>query len=374
MIYLDHAATSPVRREVLEAMWPFLTSEYGNPSSSHALGDSAARALEEARRHVALFLGGRASEVLFTSGGTESINTAVKGIALGGLTVDPSRRHVVISAIEHEATVESADHLRRLHGVEVSVAPVDAEGRLDLDALAALMRPDTALVSVMAASNEIGTVQDVAAIAALCRPLRIPLHVDAVQAAGWIDLVGLGADAVSISGHKLGAPKGVGALLLRSRVPFEPLVHGGGQERARRSGTENVAFAVALGVAVQLVDPARGARVSAVRDAFAARVAAEVPRAVPLGSAEHRLPSIASFVVPGRSGESILLALEERGVVVSSGSACAAGRDEPSPTLLALGLEPAVAQTAVRFSFGAESTPADADAAADAFAAVLARA
>lgn len=373
MIYLDHAATSPVRREVLEAMWPFLTGEYGNPSSSHALGASAARALEEARRHVARFLGGRGSEVLFTSGGTESINTAVKGIALGGLAAGRGR-HVVISAIEHEATVESADHLRRLHGFEVSVAPVDGAGRLDVVALAALLRPDTALVSVLAASNEIGTLQDVPAIAALCRPHRIPLHVDAVQAAGWVDLAGLGADAVSISGHKLGAPKGVGALLLRSRVPFEPLVHGGGQERARRSGTENVAFAVALGAAVQLVDPARGARVSAVRDAFAARVAAEVPRAVPLGAAEHRLPSIASFVVPGRSGESILLALEERGVVVSSGSACAAGRDEPSPTLLALGLEPAVAQTAVRFSFGAESTPADADAATDAFAAVLAAA
>lgn len=366
MIYLDHAATSPVRREVLEAMWPFLTSEYGNPSSSHALGGSAGRALEEARGRVARFLGGRASETFFTSGGTESINTAVKGIALG----DPRGRHLVVSAIEHEATAESVDFLRRVHGFEVSVAPVDGEGRLDLAALAAVLRPDTALVSVMAASNEIGTVQDTRAIAELCRPHRVPLHVDAVQAAGWIDLSSLGADAVSISGHKLGAPKGVGALMLRSRLPFEPLVHGGGQERARRSGTENVAFAVALGAAVQLLDPGRGARVAAVRDAFAALVTSTVPRAVALGSPLHRLPSIASYVVPGRSGESILLALEERGVVVSSGSACAAGRDEPSPVLLALGLEPAVAQTAVRFSFGEESTAADAERAASAFAAV----
>ncbi|KQP97494.1 MULTISPECIES: cysteine desulfurase family protein [unclassified Rathayibacter] len=368
MIYLDHAASSPVRREVLEAMWPFLTNEYGNPSSSHSLGDAAARALDEARGRVAAFLGGRASETLFTSGGTESINTAIKGIALGA----PRGRHVVISAIEHEATVESADHLRRLHGFEVSIAPVDASGRLDLAALAALLRPDTTLVSIVAASNEIGTVQDVPAIAALCREHRIPLHVDAVQAAGWLDLTGLGADAVSISGHKLGAPKGVGALLLRSRVPFEPLLHGGGQERERRSGTENVAFAVALGAAVRLVDPTRADRIAAVRDTFAAEVAAQAPRAVPTGSAEHRLPSIASYVVPGRSGESILLALEERGVVVSSGSACAAGRDEPSAVLLALGLEPAVAQTAVRFSFGAESTVAEAESAAGAFAAVLA--
>ncbi|PPF22428.1 cysteine desulfurase family protein [Rathayibacter sp. AY1A7] len=368
MIYLDHAATSPVRREVLEAMWPFLTAEYGNPSSSHSLGDAAARALEAARAHVARFLGGRASETLFTSGGTESINTAVKGLALGS----PRGRHLVISALEHEATVESADHLRRLHGFEVSTAPVDATGLLDLDALAALVRPDTALVSVLAASNEIGTVQDVPAIAALCRSRGVPLHVDAVQAAGWLDVAGWGADAVSVSGHKLGAPKGVGALLLRSRLPFEPLLHGGGQERERRSGTENVAFAVALGTAVRLLDPDRAARVGAVRDAFAERVAALAPRAVPLGSAAHRLPSIAAYAVPGRSGESTLLELEERGVVVSSGSACAAGRDEPSPALLALGLDSDVARTAVRFSFGEGATLEEAEAASSALSAVLA--
>ncbi|MBF4463466.1 MULTISPECIES: cysteine desulfurase family protein [unclassified Rathayibacter] len=368
MIYLDHAATSPVRREVLEAMWPFLTQEYGNPSSSHALGGSASRALDQARERVARFLGGRASETLFTSGGTESINTAVKGLALGA----PRGRHLVISAIEHEATVESADHLRRLHGFTVSVAPVDAHGRVDAEELSALVRADTTLVSVMAANNEIGTVQDIPAIAVLCRERGVPLHVDAVQAAGWIDASAFAADAVSISGHKLGAPKGVGALLLRRRLPFEPLVHGGGQERERRSGTENVAFAVALGVAVGLVEPARAARVGAVRDEFCARVAALTPRAMAVGSLEHRLPSIAAFVVPGRSGESVLLALEERGIVVSSGSACAAGRDEPSPTLLALGLAPELAQTAVRFSFGEGSTLEEARAAAEAFAAVLA--
>ncbi|WP_068212416.1 cysteine desulfurase family protein, partial [Rathayibacter tanaceti] len=257
MIYLDHAATSPVRREVLEAMWPFLTSEYGNPSSSHALGGTAARALEEARSRVARFLGGRGSETLFTSGGTESINAAVKGIALGAAR----GRHLVLSALEHEATVESAEHLRRLHGFEISVVPVDGEGRLDLDALSALVRPDTTLVSVLAASNEIGTVQDVPAIASVCRSQGVPLHVDAVQAAGWLDVASWGADAVSISGHKLGAPKGVGALLLRNRLAFEPLVHGGGQERGRRSGTENVAFAVALGAAVRHLDPDRAGRV-----------------------------------------------------------------------------------------------------------------
>lgn len=369
MIYLDHAATSPVRREVLEAMWPYLTGEYGNPSSAHALGDSASRALADARSRLARWFGARASEVTFTGGGTEAINTAIKGIALA----NPRGRHLVTTAIEHEATLESVDYLRRLHGFEVSFAPVDEYGVVDLDALAELLRPDTTLVSVMAANNEIGTVQDTRAIAALCAPLGIPLHVDAVQAAGWLDVsvAALGADAISISGHKLGAPKGVGALYLRGRLPVEPLLHGGGQERGRRSGTENVAFAVALATAVGLVDPGVGARVAAVRDAFVEAVLTAVPGARSTGSAASRLPSVASFVFPGRSGESILLALEERGVVVSSGSACAAGRDEPSHVLLALGLPPEVAQTAVRFSFGAESTADDAAAAVDALRTVL---
>ncbi|NQX11305.1 cysteine desulfurase [Microbacteriaceae bacterium VKM Ac-2855] len=369
MIYLDHAATSPVRREVLEAMWPYLTGEFGNPSSAHALGDSAERALTRARRDVAGLFGARASEVTFTGGGTEAINTAIKGIALA----NPRGRHLITTPIEHEATLESVDYLHRLHDFEVSFAPVDAEGRIDLDALAGLLRPDTTLLSVMAANNEVGTVQDTRAVAAAAAPFGIPLHVDAVQAAGWSDVSAsaLGADAISISGHKLGAPKGVGALYLRGRLPFEPLLHGGGQERGRRSGTENVAFAVALAAAVGLTDPELASRVSAVRDAFIGAVEAALPGARLTGSRAHRLPSVASFVFPGRSGESILLALEERGVVVSSGSACAAGRDEPSHVLLALGLSPDVAQTAVRFSFGAESTIAEADQAAAALVDVL---
>lgn len=369
MIYLDHAATSPVRREVLEAMWPYLTGEFGNPSSSHALGYAAERALTQARATVARWFGARSSEVTFTAGGTEAINTAVKGIALASTR----GRHVVTTAIEHEATLESVDFLRRMHGFEVSFAPLDEDGRVDLDALTGVLRPDTALVSVMAANNEIGTVQDTRAIAAALAPHGIPLHVDAVQAAGWCDVsvAALGADAISISGHKLGAPKGVGALYVRGRLPVEPLLHGGGQERGRRSGTENVAFAVALAAAVGLVDPTAGQRVGAVRDAFIRSVEQSMPGARLTGSRMHRLPSIASFVFPGRSGESILLALEERGVVVSSGSACAAGRDEPSHVLLALGFSPEIAQTAVRFSFGLESTLAEASEAAGALAAVL---
>ena len=369
MIYLDNAATTPVRREVLEAMWPFLTGDFGNPSSHHALGDAAARSLASARVQLADWFGARPTEVTFTSGGTEAINLAIKGIALG----QPRGRHIVTTPIEHEATLESVDFLRRVHGFDVSTVPVDAVGRVDLDALAGLVGSDTTLVSVMAANNEIGTVQDTAAIGAIVHAAGSVLHVDAVQAAGWLDtsLDALGADAVSISGHKLGAPKGVGALAARSRLVIEPLLHGGGQERGRRSGTENVAAAVGLAVAARLSSAGRAeasGRVEALRDDLIARVEAAVPIARLTGSREHRLPSIASFLFPGTSGEGVLLGLEERGVVSSSGSACAAGSDEPSAVLLALGIDPVDAQTAVRFSLSTATTAADVEAAANAAA------
>lgn len=365
MIYLDNAATTPVRREVLEAMWPLLTGDFGNPSSHHALGDSAGRALGSARRDLGDWFGARPSEVTFTSGGTEAINLAIKGIALGR----PRGRHIVTTPIEHEATLESVEFLRRVHGFAVSFAPVDAVGRVDLDALAGLLRDDTTLVSVLAAHNEIGTVQDTAAIGAIARAAGAVLHVDAVQAAGWLDvsLDALGADAVSISGHKLGAPKGVGALAARSRLVIEPLLHGGGQERGRRSGTENVAAAVGLALAARLSSTGRAeasGRVAELRDELIRRIEAAVPAARLTGSREHRLPSIASFLFAGTSGEAVLLGLEERGVVSSSGSACAAGSDEPSPVLLALGIDPMDAQTAVRFSLSTATTAADVEAAA----------
>lgn len=365
MIYLDHAATSPVRPEVLQAMWPHLTGEFGNPSSHHALGDAASRALADARSRLAGWFGARPSEVTFTSGGTEAINLAIKGIALG----QPRGRHIVTTPIEHEATLESIDFLRRVHGFDVSFVPVDADGRVDLEALAGLLRDDTTLVSVMVANNEIGTLQETAAIGALAHAVGAAMHVDAVQAAGWLDvsLDALGADAVSISGHKLGAPKGVGALAARSRLVLEPLLHGGGQERGRRSGTENVAAAVGLALAAELSAAGRSEaseRVTMLRDDLIARIEAALPSARLTGSREHRLPSIASFLFAGTSGEGVLLGLEERGVVSSSGSACAAGSDEPSPVLLALGVDPLDAQTAVRFSLSPATTAADVEAAA----------
>lgn len=373
MLYLDNAATTPVRREVLEAMTPYLTRAFGNPSSHHTVGEEAARALEDARARVARVLGMRTGDVVFTSGGTEADNLAVKGIAIAA-ALDRGARHVVTLPIEHEAVLQSVDYLARVHAFEVTLAPVDAYGRVDSDVVAAALRDDTALVSVGMANNEVGTVQDVAAIAAVCRDRGIPLHVDAVQAAGWLPLADTGADAVSIAGHKIGAPKGTGALAVRGRVPVEPLVHGGGQERGRRSGTEDVAGAVGLATALDIAEAERDADAAAltdIRDAFIARVLAAVPGARLTGDPVHRLPATASFTFAGTSGEAVLLELERRGVVSSSGSACAAGADEPSHVLTAMGIDRLTAQTAVRFTFG-HGLRQRMDAVADAVAASVA--
>jgi cysteine desulfurase len=364
VIFLDAAATTPVRREVLEAMWPYLTGEFGNPSSHHTLGESAARALADARASVAAALGCRPGEVTFTSGGTEADNLAVKGIALARQAADPAVNRVVISAVEHPAVEESARYLERFHGFSVDVVPVDSYGQVTPKALGDVLRPETALVSVMYANNEVGTVQPITELAALARERGIPFHTDAVQAAGWLalDTKALGVDALSISGHKLGAPKGCGVLYVRSRTRMEPLIHGGGQERGRRSGTENVAGAVGLATALALSQARQQdqqARVTALRDNFVSTVLSAVPGAVLTGHPTDRLPSVASFCFPGTSGESVLLELERQGVVCSSGSACAAGSDAPSPVLTAMGIPAEVAQTAVRFSFDSSVTAED---------------
>ncbi|GAB2450476.1 cysteine desulfurase family protein [Xylanimonas ulmi] len=384
MLYADASATTPVRREVLEAMWPYLTGEFGNPSSTHDLGHRAASALASARADVAAAFGARPGEVVFTSGGTEADNLAVKGLALA----TPRGRHVVTSAIEHEAVGQSVDALARLHGFTVTVLTPQPDGVVTPEALRAALRPDTTLVTIHHANNEVGTVQDVAALAAVAHEAGAPFHTDAVQSAGWLDvsLAGLGVDALSVSGHKIGAPKGVGALLVRAGLPLEPVLHGGGQERGRRSGTENVAFAVGLAAAARALPAlrARAGEVAASRDALIDGVLARVPgalltgpdprptapaapgtaKAAAPGTAQEpgtarRLPGHASFCFPGTSGEAVLLELERAGVTTSSGSACAAGRDEPSHVLLALGLAPEVAQTSVRLTVDA---PFDADA------------
>ncbi len=261
MIYLDSAATTPVRREVLEAMWPYLTGEFGNPSSRHTVGESAGRALLAARTSVAGVLGCRVSEVVFTSGGTEADNLAIKGVALGALR----GRHIVTTAIEHEAVLGSCDYLHRHHGFEVTYLPVDCYGRVSVEQVRAALRPETTMCTVMLANNEVGTIEPIAEIAAAARGVGVPMHTDAVQAAGVLDLTvaDLGVDALSLSGHKMGAPKGVGVLYLRGRLHAEPVLHGGGQERGRRSGTENVAAAVGFAKALELAEASRVDRVEA---------------------------------------------------------------------------------------------------------------
>ncbi|MDR6172390.1 cysteine desulfurase family protein [Curtobacterium sp. SORGH_AS_0776] len=373
MFYLDRAATTPVRREVLEAMWPYLTGTFGNPSSTHGVGDAAARGLADARATVAAVLGCRPAEIVFTTGGTEGANTAVKGIALAS----PRGRHVVTSAIEHEAVLESCRYLERFHGFDVTVLPVDRDGVVDPDVLAAALRPDTTLVSIAHADNEIGTVQDVPALAAVAHAVGARFHTDAVQSAPWlpVGLDVLGVDAVSVSGHKLGAPKGTGVLAVRSGVALEPLLHGGGQERGRRSGTEDVAGAVGVATAFALVaadrdDAARTA--TATRAAVLDGVLRSVPGAFVTGSRTSRLPGHASFCFPGVNGETVLLELEERDVVSSSGSACAAGSTEASHVLTALGLSDEVARTALRLTFDAGLTAADVPVVVEAVAAAVA--
>lgn len=355
--YLDYAAAAPPRPEVLRSMWPYLTGAFANPAAQHEPGEEARSILEEARRRLAEHLGARPAEIVFTSGGTESDNAAIKGIALA----QPRGRHILVSAIEHPAVLESAAWLQRF-GYEVEHLPVDATGRVTPEVLEAALRQETTLVSIQYASNEVGTIQDISALAAVAEKYGVPFHTDAVQAAGDLPLQvdGLGVQAMSLAGHKLGTPKGIGALYVRRRTPFEPLIHGGGQQRGLRSGTENLAAAIGMVTALELAQGASG-QLRELRDAFIQRVEAEVHGAKLTGHREHRLPGHASFVFAGRSGESVLLDLQRHGITCSSGSACAAGSSEPSPTLTAMGYRAELAQTAVRFTFGAETTAEELD-------------
>ena len=378
MAYFDHAATTQPRPEALQAMWPYLTEQFGNASSVHERGANAANAMDWARTVIAECTGFRASDVIFTSGGTESDNLAIVGIALA----NPRGRHIVSARTEHEAVLQSIAWLERMHGFEVSWIELDDTGLVSPSALQDVLRSDTTLVSLMLVNNEIGTVQPVAELAAIAHESGALVHCDAVQAAGWCDLSGLGVDALALSGHKIGAPQGIGVALIRSNLALEPAVWGGGQQDGRRSGTENVGGAVAMATALALAerDRQQGAaeRVTALRDRLIEGVLAAAPQAkltgpnprFPSGGAaggspersrgvEGRAPHIASFVFEDVSGEALLVDLERRGVVCSSGSACAAGKNEPSHVLLALGYSPELAHTSVRFSLGRETTEAD---------------
>jgi len=376
-VYLDHAATTPVRPEVLEAMLPFLGVEaFGNPSSAHRVGRAARAGVEQAKRQIASALRVEPNQVIFTSGGTEADNLAVIGSALAARDRGGPFR-VAVSAIEHKAILAAAHAVTHLGGEEL-ILPVDGDGVVDAGAVDEALARGVAVVSVMWVNNEVGTVQPIPALAARCRDAGTPFHSDAVQAFGKIpvDLQQVPCTFLTISGHKIGAPKGVGALIVRDRHALEAIIHGGGQQFGIRPGTENVPGIVALGRAAELAaaeQAATAARVSALRDDLERRFLAAVPDAVVNGGRAPRAPQTVSFSVPGADGEALLMHLDLAGIACSGGSACSTGSVEPSHVLTAMGVSRDLGTAALRFSFGRESTPADVDAVIDAIPRVVAK-
>jgi cysteine desulfurase len=366
MIYLDHNAPTPLRPEVFETILPFLTERWGNPSSSYAFGSSLKSVIEEARGHVAALLGASTREIVFTGSATESNNTAL----LAALSADPAKRHVITSAVEHSAVLNHTIFLEK-HGYRVTRLPVDRDGLLDLATLDAALAPDTAVVSLMAANNETGVRFPVADIAALCARRGVRFHCDAVQAVGKLplNLKSLPVDYLSLSAHKLGGPKGVGALFVRKGAPFVPHVHGGHQERGRRGGTENVAGIVGLGRAAELARtelPTYAAAVQPLRDRLETELLARIPGAERNGHATQRLPNTTNLTFPGIESEALLLLLDQAGICASAGSACLADSDEPSHVVRAMKPESAASRQMVRFSLGKETTQTEVAAAAEA--------
>ena len=369
MAYLDHAATTPMLAEALDA-YVAATREVGNPSSLHAAGRAARRLVEESRERIAAALGARPSEVIFTSGGTESDNLATKGIFWAQRSTSLNRNRVVASSVEHHAVLDAADWLGGHEGAAVSLLPVDEAGRVDPESLAELLdryADEIAVISVQWANNEIGTVQPIDDLARLAAQAGVPFHTDAVQAVGQIpvDFAASGAAALTVTGHKLGGPVGVGALLLGREVAATPLLHGGGQERDVRSGTLDTAGIAAFAVAVESAVKGRAeyaARVGALRDDLVARVRAAVPDAIYNGEPVDRLPGNAHFSFPGCEGDALLMLLDAQGVACSTGSACSAGVAQPSHVLLAMGADDDRARSSLRFTLGHTSSAADVDA------------
>ncbi|PZG22853.1 cysteine desulfurase NifS [Micromonospora craterilacus] len=369
MAYLDHAATTPMLAEALEA-YVATAREVGNASSLHASGRRARRRVEESRERVAAALGARPSEVIFTGGGTESDNLAVKGIFWARRGADARRTRVVSSAVEHHAVLDAVDWLGQHEQAEVGWLPVDGTGRLHPDALRAELTEHAdrvALVTAMWANNEVGTVQRIGELAAVAAEHGVPFHTDAIQAVGQVpvDFAASGVAALTVTGHKLGGPVGVGALVLARDVAAVPLLHGGGQERDVRSGTLDAAGVVAFAVSVEAAVKGQqeyAARVAALRDDLVERVRQAVPEVVFNGDPTDRLPGNAHFSFPGCEGDALLLLLDAQGIACSTGSACSAGVAQPAHVLLAMGADDDRARSSLRFSLGHTSTAADVDA------------
>lgn len=361
-VYLDHAATTPIDPRVRKAMEPYLAREFGNPSSLHAWGRAARLAIDEARETLAAALGCFPDEICFVSSGTESCNLAIIGCAL---KAPPNRRHILLSAVEHHCVLDAGEWLRPF-GFEVEHLPVDGYGQVSPDTVRERLRPETWLVSVMHANNEIGTLQPVEAIGALCRERGVWFHVDAVQTFGLLPVKvdALNCDLLSVSAHKIYGPKGVGALYIRAGTPLQPLMVGGGQEHDRRAGTENVAGIVGFAEAVRIAESTREAeatRLAHLRDTFIRAVLETIPDATLTGHPTERLPNNAHFRFIGVPSDSLLIALDRAGIGASSGAACSAGSLEPSHVLMALGWDEAAAQEGVRFSLGRHTTPEELD-------------
>jgi cysteine desulfurase len=360
-IYLDYNSTTPVDPRVLAAMMPYLAESYGNANSIHSAGQRARAAVDTARQAVADLLGAKASDVVFTCGGTEADNLAIFGIVN---PCDQPRKHVVTTAIEHHAVLNTAQALEK-QGVDVTYVPVSREGIVDPEDIREAIRPETVLVSVMLANNEIGTIQPIEEIGRIAAEEDVYFHCDAVQAAGKmaIDVRKLGVDLLSISGHKLYAPKGVGALFVRSGTALGPLFFGGHHERDRRPGTENVPGIVGLGQAAELAMEnldADAARLAALRDRFENALLA-LPSVRVNGSVRERVPNTSNLLFEAAGGESLVIALDLQGVMCSSGAACSSGAVEPSHVLTAIGLTPDQARSSLRFSLGRPTTEQEID-------------
>jgi cysteine desulfurase len=369
-IYLDNAATTPLNPRALDAMLPFLTGSFGNPSATYSLARAAQRAIDQSRESVARVLGCRTSDVVFTSGGTESINAALRGVAFAQMKARAGN-HVITTQVEHHAVLHTCNYLEQ-YGFEVTYLPVDEYGRVDPEDVARAMTERTVLVSVMLANNEVGTVEPVADVARAVRERahdlkkRVPLHTDAVQAPGLLPLTvdDLGADLVSLSGHKFGGPKGSGVLYIRRGVPYAPQQTGGGQERQRRAGTENVAGAVGLAVALDEAESSREdvvATVSKLRDRLTKTVLAALPGSRLNGHPTDRLANNVNVSFPGVRGDELVLALDRLGIAASAGAACGSQTWEPSHVLLAMGLSMPDAVGGLRLTLSSTTTEADID-------------
>ncbi len=353
-IYLDHAATTPAADHVIGAMLPYFTRYFGNPSAIHALGAAAREAVEEARESVARALNASSEEIVFTSGGTEADNAAIRGAA--GAYSDKGR-HILCSAIEHHAVIETMETLAERHEYRLEIVPVESDGRVDPAEVARRLRRDTVLVSIMHANNEIGVIQPIAEIGAICREQGVLFHTDAVQTVGKlpIDVRAMQVDMLSLSAHKFYGPKGIGALYVRRGVRIERYQDGGEQERGRRGGTLNVPGIVGLGSAIDVPQSEmviEGARQERLRDELIAVLESRIDGLRVIGSRAHRLPMNVHVCIEGVQGESLLLALDAAGICASAGSACAAGSTDPSHVLKALGIDRELARGALRLTLG----------------------